>query len=119
MRKIFFIDLKSIQHKLSSDYSLNIYFSRRFPYQLVVHHFLRTNPYKMSIFQRSVTCSIFQELYSHIDKNLGESLRICLNVKVHVPNFGGLSGSEDRGGGDNSIQFINFGRVGDKSCEEW
>ena len=42
---------------------------------------------------------------------------IC--VKVHVPNFGGLSGSEDRGGGDNSIQFINFGRVGDKSFKEW
>ena len=39
--------------------------------------------------------------------------------QVHVPNFGGLSGSEDRGGGDNSIQFINFGRVGDKSFEEW
>ena len=39
--------------------------------------------------------------------------------KVHVPNFGGLSGSEDRGGGDNSIQFINFGRVGDKSFKEW
>ena len=38
---------------------------------------------------------------------------------VHVPNFGGWSGSEDRGGGDNSIQFINFGRVGDKSFEEW
>ena len=34
--------------------------------------------------------------------------------QVHVPNFGGLSWSEDRGGGDNSIQFINFGRVGDK-----
>ena len=34
---------------------------------------------------------------------------------MHIPNFGGLSGSEDRGGGDNSIQFINFGRVGDKS----
>ena len=34
---------------------------------------------------------------------------------MHVPNFGGLSGSEDRGGGDNSIQFINFWRVGDKS----
>ena len=30
-----------------------------------------------------------------------------------------LSGSEDRGRGDNSIQFINFGRVGDKSLEEW
>ena len=33
---------------------------------------------------------------------------------MHVPNFGGLSGSEDRGGGDNSVQFINFGRVGTK-----
>ena len=32
---------------------------------------------------------------------------------------GGLSGSEDRGGDDNSIQFINFGRVGDKSFKEW
>ena len=39
-------------------------------------------------------------------------------ILVHVPNFGGLSGSEDRGGGDNSIQFINFGRVGDKSFKE-
>ena len=38
---------------------------------------------------------------------------------MHVPNFGGLSGSEDRGGGDNGIQFINFGRVGDKSFKEW
>ena len=32
IRYQFFIDLESIQHKLSSDYSLNIYFSRRFPY---------------------------------------------------------------------------------------
>ena len=38
---------------------------------------------------------------------------------MHIPNFGGLSGSEDRGGGDNSIQFNNFGRVGDKSFKEW
>ena len=38
---------------------------------------------------------------------------------VQVPSFGGLSGSEDRGGGDNTIQFINFGRVGDKSFKEW
>ena len=38
---------------------------------------------------------------------------------MHVPNFEGLSGSEDRGGGDNSIQIINFGRVGDKRFEEW
>ena len=33
--------------------------------------------------------------------------------------FEGVSGSEDRGGGDNSIQFINIGRVGDKSFKEW
>ena len=38
---------------------------------------------------------------------------------MHVPNFGGLSGSEDRVEGDNTIQFINFGRVGDKSFKEW
>ena len=38
---------------------------------------------------------------------------------VHVPNFGGLSGTEDRGGGDNSNQFINIERVGDKSFKEW
>ena len=38
---------------------------------------------------------------------------------VHVPNFGGLSVSEDRGGGDNSIQFINFGRVCGKRFKEW
>ena len=37
---------------------------------------------------------------------------------VHVPNFGGVAGSEDRGGGDNSIQFINIGRVGDKHFKE-
>ena len=33
-------------------------------------------------------------------------------------NFWGLSGSEDRGGGDNSIQFINIGGVGDKSFKK-
>ena len=38
---------------------------------------------------------------------------------VHVPTFRGVSGSEDRGGGDNSIQFINIGREGDKSFKEW
>ena len=37
---------------------------------------------------------------------------------MHVPILGGLSGSEDRGVGDNSIQFINIGRVGDKSLKE-
>ena len=32
--------------------------------------------------------------------------------------FGGVSGLDDRGGGDNSIQFINFGSAGDKSFKE-
>ena len=30
-----------------------------------------------------------------------------------------MSGSEDRGGDDNSIQIINIGRVGDKSFIEF
>ena len=37
---------------------------------------------------------------------------------VHVPNVEGVSGSADKGGGDNSIQFINVVRVGDKSFKE-
>ena len=47
-------------------------------------------------------------------------------ILVHVPNFGGLSGSEDRGGGDNSIQFMKFGgwvtkvlKNGDKMIGGW
>ena len=40
------------------------------------------------------------------------------HLLVLVPIFRGLSGSEDRGGGDNSIQFINIGKVGDKSFKE-
>ena len=43
----------------------------------------------------------------------------CDRAEVRVPNFGCMSGSEDRGGGDNSIQFINIRRVGDKSFKEW
>ena len=52
-----------------------------------------------------------------IVRYLHRKYKIFKNEKyiVHVPNFGGLSGSEDRGGGDNSIQFMNFWRVGDKS----
>ena len=41
-------------------------------------------------------------------------------TQVHVPNFfGRVSGSEDRGGGDNGNQFINIGGVGEKSFKEW
>ena len=31
----------------------------------------------------------------------------------------GCQGRRNKGGGENSIQFINFGRVGDKSFKEW
>ena len=41
-----------------------------------------------------------------------------ISVQVHIPNFEGVSGSEDKGGGDNSIQFIDIVRVGDKSFKE-
>ena len=37
---------------------------------------------------------------------------------VHVPNFQGVSGLEDTGESDNNVQFINIGRVGDKSFKE-
>ena len=53
------------------------------------------------------------------------SLRKKLNIGAHSKFFcfflggGWLSGSEDRGGSDNSIQFINIGRVGDKCFKEW
>ena len=49
-----------------------------------------------------------------------EKLVVSQNVLIGARSkFWGLSGSEDRGGGDNSFQFINFGRVGDKSFKEW
>ena len=62
--------------------------------------------------------------------NISRSLHLVTSVnglrmfaQVHIPNFVELSGSEDRGGGDNNIEFINIGRVGDKSLknddEKW
>ena len=45
--------------------------------------------------------------------------RLWNTHQVHVPNFWELLGLEDRGGGDNSIQIINFGRVGDERFKEW
>ena len=53
----------------------------------------------------------------YLQRDLDKLARWC--AKVHVPDFEGVSGSEDKGGGDNSIQFINIVRVGDKSFKEW
>ena len=50
-----------------------------------------------------------------------EDLKIALlgnRLSSARSKFWGVSGSEDRGGGDNSIQFINIGRVGDKNFKE-
>ena len=50
---------------------------------------------------------------------VSQQLEVCTVLMVHVPNFGVFLGSEDRGWDDNSIQFINFGRVSDKSFKQW
>ena len=91
----FLIDFESIQHKLSSDYTLNIYVSRAVFPLLMVHHFLHINLYKMSIFERSVTCSFFfQELYSLLKRNQGENfgdMLVKIANKVTVLNiFSGI-----------------------------
>ena len=48
-------------------------------------------------------------------------LKICNSGShmVHTFQIFGGSGSEDRGGDDNSIQIINIGRVGDKGFIEF
>ena len=50
----------------------------------MVHHFLRTNPYKMSFFQRSVTCSFFFRNCTDvlIDKNSGGKVWDMFLVKI-------------------------------------
>ena len=72
IRYNFFIDLESIQHTLSPDYSLNMYFSRRFPH-IDSPSF---SPYKslqnVDFANVGNMQLFFQELYSHIDKNMGE-----------------------------------------------
>ena len=74
IRYNFLIDLESIQHKLSSNYSLIKYFSRRFP----CIDGPTFSPYKhLQSVDFSKVCNMqffFQELYSHIDKNSGEKV---------------------------------------------
>ena len=47
---------------------------------------------------------------SHFVKSYGH---LCMFQILGIVRVGG------QGGGDNSIQFINFGRVGDKSFKGW
>ena len=71
-----FFDLESIQHKFSSDYSLSTCFS---------------NPYKMSIFESSVTCSFFSGIVLTYLQELREKfedmflVKIANKVPLHAP----------------------------------
>ena len=80
---IIFIDLESIQHKLLSDYSLNIRFLGLFPY-IDGPSFSRTNPYKISIFERLVTCTVFRNCSHILTRTQGKGLSICFSSKQQV-----------------------------------
>ena len=81
-------------------------------------NFAKTSEYMRIKAQKTLFSLIRSLIYKPIA--ISTMLKIFdKTIMVHVPNFGGLSGSEDRGERDNSIQFINFGRVGDKSFKEW
>ena len=48
----------------------------------MVNHFLRTNPYKMPIFERSVTCIFFRN-YTHIlTRTQGEKFEDMFLLKI-------------------------------------
>ena len=66
---------------LSFDYSLNIC-SRALFSIAMVHHFLRTNPYKISIFERSVTCSFFSGIVHILTRNQGKNFEDMFLVKT-------------------------------------
>ena len=74
IRYNFLINLESIQHKLSSDHSLNIYFSRCFSY-IDGPSFSPYKPLQNVDFSKVGNMQFFfQELYSHINKNPGEKV---------------------------------------------
>ena len=73
IRYNFLIDLESMQHKLSSDYSLTANFSRRFPC-IDGQSFSPYKPLQNVNFSKVGNMQFFQELYSHIDNNSGEKV---------------------------------------------
>ena len=76
------IDLESIQHKLSSDYSFDIYFSRRFPY-IDGPSFSPYKPLQYVDFSKVGNMQFFfQELYSHIEKNSVKKFEDMFLVKI-------------------------------------
>ena len=84
----FFIDLKSIQYKLSSDYSLNICFSHRFSY-INGPTFSPFKPFQNVKFWKVGNIQFFfQELFSGIDKNSGQ--KVCGYVSRQNSKQGNL-----------------------------
>ena len=72
--------MESIQHKLSPDYSLNIYFSRCY---IDGPSFSPYKPLQNADFSKVGNMQFFfQELYSHIDKNSGEKFEDMFLVKI-------------------------------------
>ena len=71
----FFIDLKSIKHKFSSDYGLNIYFSRRFAY-IDSPSFSPYKPLQNVDFSKVGNMQFFSGTVLR-----GKSLRICFSSK--------------------------------------
>ena len=71
-----------MQHKLSSDYSLDNYFSRRFPH-IDGPSFSLYKPLQNVDFSKVGNMQFFfQELYSHMDKNSGEKFEDMFLVKI-------------------------------------
>ena len=81
IRYISLIDLESIQHKLSTDYSLNIYFSRCFPYN-DGPSFSPYKPLQNVDFSKVGNMQFFFRNCTHIlTRTQGKSLRICFSSK--------------------------------------
>ena len=81
IRYNFLIDLESIQHKLSSDYSLNICFSLRFPY-IDGPSFSLYKPLQNVNFLKAGSMQFFSGIVLTYREELrGKSLRICFLSK--------------------------------------
>ena len=73
IRYNFLIDLDSTDDMLSSDYSLNVCFSPRFPY-IDGQRFSQCKPLQNVHFWKADNMQFFREFYSPIDKNSGEKV---------------------------------------------
>ena len=74
--------------------------------------FTRANISERAVLKQQATA---EKIFDNFD------ISWILHVNTHgssreepMDKFRGVSGSEDKGGGDSSIQFINFGKVGEK-----